>query len=242
MIPVSRSYKAEVSEWFAAAAAEAKRECRACGGSGYVKVMLIDFPPGEVSRRCDCLQRVNTELLYRRGNLPRMFWGEPAGIEWDPAVVEFSRNLGERDRPASGLFLVGSYGTGKTTHACRVLRDAAAIGMTIFRIEATEVERALSLVKSRQDWVDSWLQEGMLADVVSVDEMGVETVRGTCGREARSALSYYVKHRYEQGLPTVLCTNLEDEEFTEHYGGAIASVVLGSGYVKLSFQGQDRRG
>jgi DNA replication protein DnaC len=187
------------------------------------------------------MRRVNLELAYRRGNLPRSLWNKVPDLELNLDVVEFIASLKENHQLHSGLFLIGSFGTGKTTHAGAVLRAAAALGRSIFRIEATEVERALSLIKSSQNWVDGWLQEGMLSDVVSIDEMGVETVRGTCGREARSALSYYVKHRYEQFLPTVLCTNLENEEFTEHYGGAISSVVFGSGYLKLSFQGQDRR-
>jgi len=251
MIPTSRTFAEDEHIWFERAAEDAKKNCSFCGGDGWIlrkfTVDQVTKDDGPKTMRCECLDRVNLQLAYRRGNLPQLYWEDPPfTIEGD--VVKFERamvdDLSGRLKVASrfhGLMLLGNYGTGKTTNACWVLRHAAAWNIPFFRVEATEVERAMSLVKSGQSWVDQWLQRGMYLPLVAIDEMGVEAPKGTCGREARSALSYFVKHRLEQNLDTIVCTNLEQQQLTEHYGESIASVIFGSMYQFVPLQGQDLR-
>jgi hypothetical protein len=231
VIPLSPNHAAELEAWFATAASKAKSECKVCGGDGYV------WPKeGGQSQRCECLENINRILRYKRGNLPRHHWVPQSFIN-NGQVFDYIERL---PAPRS-LALLGSNGTGKTTHACFVLKSAADKGIPIFRIEASEVERAISLMKSGRGWVDQWLQDSMFAKLVCVDEMGVECVRGVCGREARSMLNYFVKHRAEQDLPTIICTNLSEQDFTEHYGESIASVVFGR-FTKVAMISRDMRG
>lgn len=230
MIPLSPNYAAELEAWFATAASKAKSECKVCLGDGYV------WPDKDgPSKRCDCLENINRILRYKRGNLPRHHW-MPQPFLNNGQVFEYIEKL---PSPRS-LALLGSNGTGKTTHACFVLKCAADKGIPIFRIEAGEIERAISLMKSGRGWVDQWLQDSMFSKLVCVDEMGVECVRGTCGREARSMLSYFIKHRAEQDLPTVICSNLDEAGMTEHYGESITSVIFGR-FTKVLLVSQDMR-
>src|SRR5512135_3472779 len=169
MIPSSRSFVEDEHVWFEHAAHDAKKNCNLCGGEGWMlrrftieERALVGDQPHTI--QCECMRAVNLQLAYRRGNLPQMYWDDPAfAIEED--VVKFARAMaddltGRRKAVARfhGLLLLGNYGTGKTTNACWVLRRAADNGIPFFRIEATEVERAMSLVKSGQSWVDQWLQ------------------------------------------------------------------------------------
>ena len=234
MIPSSPDYKAQLTSWFSSMASKAKDRCEVCHGNGYVLGLLAS-----PSRRCECMVKVNREFCLRRGNVPREYRDQEFEIT-NAGVKEFIKKL-DSDGDCCSLLLTGSYGTGKTTIACQMLVNAASLDKSIFRIEATEVERALSLIKSRQSWVDQWLQDGMYSDVVALDEMGAEAVSGTNGREARSLLSYFIKHRVENGMPTIMCTNLVHEDFTNHYGEAIASVVFGHRYLEAMLEGQDFR-
>lgn len=238
MIPRARDHQAQLEAWFAKAAAEAKKGCEDCGGKGYVvKLDAVFMQPS--SSRCECMKRANHEFAMRRGNVPSEY-RKLGGMSVLAPVADFIAKLDDAEA-RRGLLLVGSYGSGKTTAACQVLSQAAGLGRSIFRVEATEVERALSLIKSRQDWVDQWLQDGMYSDVVAVDELGAEAVAGTNGREARSLISYFVKHRVENGMPTVVCTNLEQDDFVHHYGEATASVVFGHRYTVATVGEQDFR-
>ena len=221
MIPTDQNWKEQLLEQAGRRAAQLREDCEVCGGDGVV----VKRGTGSL---CICAHRAQLEMKLRLGNVPAGYFGDPP-FDVRTALDDFD-GMAARLRGGNqvSLALQGTNGTGKTTVAIELLKHAAVYPGDLFRIEAVEVARAMSMIKSSMRWVDAWLQKGLFKPVLAIDEMGAEFARALNGAEARALLSYTVKHRHEQGLSTILCSNLSRDEFKEVFGETLSSVVYGS--------------
>jgi len=235
MIPLDKNHDDRLRMWYGDRIAALKGQCEKCAGEG---IIMADESTGS---ECECIKQGKFELKMLRGNVPEEYWQEPEFnvASTFPSIKDYLVQLGE-SRP-KGLMLAGSNGTGKTTKACYVLRRAARAGMGVFRIEAPEIVRVQSMVRSGAYWADMWLQTGMFQPVVSIDEMGSEFGKSFTGGEIRTLMAYFIKHRSENNLPTIICTNMSFKAFKEAFGESISSVVHGNKFVAESLIEADWR-
>jgi hypothetical protein len=71
--------------------------------------------------------------------------------------------------------------------------------------------------------------------------MGTEFGKSMAGGEIRTLMSYFVKHRSENNLPTIICSNLSRSEFQKVFGSSIYSVVTGDRFVNENLIDADWR-
>lgn len=133
----------------------------------------------------------------------------------------------------SGLLLYGGYGLGKTT----TLR---AIQYTMrFLCPDKPVRHYLSkqVVEMNADDLKS-LRVGDA--LVMVDELGREQNERREYGNISEPLIEIIRHREDKGLPTILASNLVDDEFSEKYGPYIRDRLFGS-YSRIFFEGKSLR-
>lgn len=134
----------------------------------------------------------------------------------------------------SGLLLYGGYGLGKTT----TLR---AIQYTMrFLCPDKEVRYYLSkqVVGLNTDDLKS-LRTGDA--LVMVDELGREQNERREYGNISEPLIEIIRYREDKGLPTILASNLVDEEFSEKYGPYIRDRLFGS-FSRIYYDGKSFRG
>lgn len=132
-----------------------------------------------------------------------------------------------------GLLLYGGYGLGKTTtlraihYAVRFLSDGGhVLHHTAKQVLSMPEEDAKSLRRS--------------GNIVMVDELGREqNERKDYGNVSEPVIEL-IRFREDRGLPTVLASNLLEQEFVSKYDPYIHDRLFGS-FSRIFFEGQSYR-
>lgn len=132
-----------------------------------------------------------------------------------------------------GLLLYGGYGLGKTTtlraihYAVRFLSDGGyVLHHTAKQVLSMPEEDAKSLRRS--------------GNIVMVDELGREqNERRDYGNVSEPVIEL-IRFREDRGLPTVLASNLLEQEFVSKYDPYIHDRLFGS-FSRIFFEGQSYR-
>lgn len=132
-----------------------------------------------------------------------------------------------------GLLLYGGYGLGKTTtlraihYAVRFLSDRGhVLHHTAKQVLSMPEEDAKSLRRS--------------GNIVMVDELGREqNERRDYGNVSEPVIEL-IRFREDRGLPTVLASNLLEQEFVSKYDPYIHDRLFGS-FSRIFFEGQSYR-
>lgn len=159
-------------------------------------------------------------------------------------------------REGKGLALVGAAGTHKTTLACLTALDLSRIGFAVRytrldgyvedlksridleRLLAVEDEKAQALADLAASRQREWeLRHG--AYLVVLDDVGKE-YRGASGFAAAKFESL-LRQRYDDGLPTILTSNVAMEDWAAEYSPALRSFIHEACTV-IVFAGFDARG
>lgn len=129
------------------------------------------------------------------------------------------------DRENCRMF-VGDVGTGKTHLAAAIANQLINRGIPVLFSTCSE---HMAKIKSQfdTDYNGQYIMQMKNIPMLVIDDLGKE--RRTEWTE--SVLFDVFNHRYEHMLPTVITTNLTDQEFTEHVGRAAASRFLEIGKV-----------
>ena len=132
-----------------------------------------------------------------------------------------------------GLLLYGGYGLGKTTtlraihYTVRFLSDGGhVLHHTAKQVLSMPEEDAKSLRRS--------------GNIVMVDELGREqNERKDYGNVSEPVIEL-IRFREDRGLPTVLASNLLEQEFVSKYDPYIHDRLFGS-FSRIFFEGQSHR-
>lgn len=120
------------------------------------------------------------------------------------------------------LLLYGSYGSGKTTMMSAIGYTLDALGFGYISTTAKAITKSDDLVIYRKSLV------------LLIDEFGREqVVRKDYGNESEPLIDVLL-YRYERGLPTVLATNLLDDELADKYGAYFHDRLSG-GYERIYY-------
>ena len=143
------------------------------------------------------------------------------------------------DSQRKNLLLIGTTGTGKTHISTAIAREAINRGFDVLYdsaqniVSAFEADRFRSGYGAYEPVADKYLE----CDLLIIDDLGTEFITPF----TVSCLYNLLNTRQNQGLSTVISTNLSADKLTKEYDGRICSRIFGFDYEPLSFSGPDYR-
>ena len=218
--------------------------CAICSGSGYVG-----------SAMCDCLaelcrQEQKKELTFLSAGQESFdqfrldyYSDKPTPAGYVPRVImEKTYNtcrryaFGFHDK-AGNLLFSGNTGLGKTFLSACIARAVADQGFSVVYESANKLFQTLE--KARFEGNEENRRAAAKyneCDLLIVDDLGTEM----SGNFVVSALYSLINDRLLEAQPTIISTNLSEEELIRRYNPQIASRLRGS-YKRVAFVGDDIR-
>ncbi len=220
--------------------------CSICGGSGYVG-----------SEMCECLrelcrQEQRKELTVLSGAGQESFNNfrlEYYSDAFDPAIGASPREImsltlatckryAQSFTMKSGnLLLNGNPGLGKTFLSACIARSVSDGGYSVVYETAGRLFSQMEKARfSADEEAHTQTARFTACDLLIIDDLGSELVTPF----VQSALYSVLNDRLLGNLPTIVSSNLQSQDFSQRYGPAIASRLLGS-FRQVAFVGQDVR-
>ena len=218
--------------------------CSVCSGTGYVG-----------STMCDCLaelcrQEQKKELTFLSAGRESFdqfrldyYSDKPTPAGYSPRVVmektyQDCRRYAFGFNMASGnLLFSGNTGLGKTFLSACIARSVADQGYSVVYESAGHLFAALEKARFEAN------EENRRAaakytecDLLIVDDLGTELP----GQFVTAALYSLINDRLLENKPTIISTNLNEDEIARRYNPQIASRLRGS-YKRVAFVGDDIR-
>jgi DNA replication protein DnaC len=164
-------------------------------------------------------------------------------LEFPPAitrtVLKYIRTIDEQLAAGKGIWFTGDTGTGKTTLAMLVSREALKAGHTV---AIYSVPRLLAEIRNTFD-ADATSSYGELfeklttVDLLHLDDLGAEQQT----EWVLEQLYAIVNERYENGLALAVTTNLDESELKGQIGERTVSRLIEICGDPLPLFGADRR-
>ena len=218
--------------------------CPVCSGTGYVG-----------SSMCDCLaelcrQEQKKELTFLSAGRESFdqfrldyYSDKPTAAGFVPRVIMEKTNQTCRRyafgfHPKAGnLLFSGNTGLGKTFLSACIARAVADQGYSVVYESAGKLFQTLE--KARFEGSDENRRAAAKyseCDLLIVDDLGTELP----GQFVTAALYSLINDRLLENMPTIISTNLSEEELVRRYNPQIASRLRGS-YRRVAFVGDDIR-
>ena len=218
--------------------------CTVCSGSGYVG-----------STMCDCLaelcrQEQKKELTFLSAGRESFdqfrldyYSDKPTPAGYVPRVImektyqtcrRYAFGFHEK---AGNLLFSGNTGLGKTFLSACIARTVADQGYSVVYESAGKLFQTLE--KARFEANDENRRAAAKyaeCDLLIVDDLGTELP----GQFVTAALYSLINDRLLEAKPTIISTNLSEEELVRRYNPQIASRLRGS-YKRVAFVGDDIR-
>lgn len=134
------------------------------------------------------------------------------------------------------LIILGNVGTGKTYSACAIMNELQTgiyYDMPELRLKLNTADRF-----NAQQNREQFLHKLATIDLLILDEVGRFAGKQD---EEREVLFYLLNKRYANKRPTIICTNLDAQEFSAFIGQALIDRLKGRN-TKLIFNGSSLRG
>lgn len=208
-----------------------QRECKSCSGIG-----------------CGtCSGKQNRAKKYAKANIPVEYWSHSfKGFKGDSlfksSMEPYIKDIEAMFDSGDSLMYVGSLGTGKSYMACCMLKMAITKD---FSSQYTNMADIVNMILSTS--VDSFAYLRQLAsyDFLVIDEFDSRWIFPSEKSEQifGSSLEYVLRTRFQNHLPTILCSNTEDTDkvLSGYFSKAFSS--LRKKYVKVFYvSGKDYRG
>ena len=219
--------------------------CERCGGSGYVG-----------STMCECLRELCRQ--EQKKELTVLNVGRETFDQFrldyypdrpDPklgvnirAVMEKTFRTCKRyaqsfTEKSPNLLFSGSTGLGKTFLSACIARTVADNGYSVAYESASHLFSKMERAKfSADEEARQETEKYFRCDLLIVDDLGTEMG----GQFTTSALYTIVNDRLLAGKPTIISTNLTNEELEKRYSAQICSRLRGA-YQRVPFLGEDIR-
>ena len=221
---------------------DVKYDCPACSDSGYVDI-----------RMCECMKKALTLAGFESSGISKLletqtfdnfsldyYADKPEVYRTMSGIFEFVKSYAEKFDPekSDNLFLMGGTGLGKTHLSSAVARRIIERGFDVFYVTAInmvsdfEAEQFGNHRGVRGEFTDKYFE----CDLLIVDDLGTELTN----QFTVSCLYNVLNMRINRHLPTLISTNLMQNELMQKYSERITSRILGEFRI-LPFLGTDIR-
>ena len=215
---------------------EVKYECDKCKDTGYVD-----------TRMCDCMRhRIIKEGFMSSGlgylieeqsfdSINVSYYGEYERemknmIDW---LKEYAKNF---SMSSENLLFVGGTGLGKTHVASAIAKEVIEKGYDVFYESASNIVSDFEYEKFRGGKEGVRTDRYFDSDLLIIDDLGSEL----SGQFAVTCFYNIINTRMNRKKPTIISTNLGEEDLNEKYEARISSRIVGK-YIPCLFKGNDIR-
>jgi DNA replication protein DnaC len=207
-------------------------ECPTCGGTGvflFYDSMRKPMDEREVVQyECTHYEQIVLQRYFLNHGVgsayAQLWWADADGVdaETQKAAAAYADQIERNVSTGIGLYLHGGHGNGKSMVSSLLLKMALKKAIDGYWITLTEL-----LSRYQETWRDkayrNWFDRRMRnAALLVVDDMGREFEGRTT---ATSSIDTIFRTRAQNGLATIITTNLDDDEFTKRYTKGITSLV-----------------
>lgn len=158
---------------------------------------------------------------------------------FDNTVVPYSRNLKKALRNGYGLLFLGDNGVGKTHFISWLLMKALTKNMTTYYTRMIELDNNIKRGFKDVD-IEKRLRWMMTSDFLAIDELGKERAK-SCNIYTDSQVERIIKQRIDDGMPTLLASNMDIDSLGEAYGPTVESMITGKFRVVIMEPGDFRK-
>ena len=178
----------------------------------------------------------NADAIRAFANIPKRFKNakfEPKTELQEQIVNKLRANFtGKSLKDVNDVLLFGSLGVGKTHIVCGLLN--ALIEKEVYCRFATEHELLELYFRKEYKKFDGFKEVKILV----IDEIGKRKLQDWQMIQLEELLSY----RYNEMLPTILITNLEQDEFKTFVGERVVRRLRDNGVVQIAVTGNEVKG
>lgn len=141
-----------------------------------------------------------------------------------------------------GICFFGSNGVGKTMLACIILKEAYRLRYTARRVTFVDYMSQYTLAWSARNLDEKEAAEDNLyTNYKAVEFLVLEEVGKEVDSKASAPiLEDLLRYREDNGLITIICTNLSPKDLNSKYGASIESLLRGN-TVPIQITGKDKR-
>lgn len=215
--------------------------CTACGDSGYVDIKM-----------CSCLRRELTLAGFRSSGLGALldsqtfenfsldyYRSDPKNLRLMERNLAIARAYADNFTPNAGnLLFFGRTGLGKTHLSTAIARVAIERGYDVRYDSAQNVfaDFEHERFRARRDEESVRTEKYFACDLLILDDIGTEPTTSF----TLACFYNIINSRLIAGRPTIISTNLSEEELEKRYDDRIVSRLFGE-YQPLIFVGEDIR-
>lgn len=156
-------------------------------------------------------------------------------------VQGYMDNIDNSFKYNKGLFLYGSNGTGKTSIASIIIKEAYRHRYTAKRMTWVDYMTLYTRAWGCNNFELKMHTEDVIKDIKDREFLVLEEIgKEQDNKLAMTLLEDLLRHREDKGFPTIICTNLAPKSVVERYGASIESLIKGN-MTPLKLVGKDNR-
>lgn len=156
-------------------------------------------------------------------------------------VQGYIDNMDNSFKYNKGLFLYGSNGTGKTSIASIIIKEAYKHRYTAKRMTWVDYMTLYTRAWGCNNFELKMHTEDVIKDIKDREFLVLEEIgKEQDNKLAMTLLEDLLRHREDKGFPTIICTNLAPKSVVERYGASIESLIKGN-MTPIKLVGKDNR-
>lgn len=156
-------------------------------------------------------------------------------------VQGYIDNIDNSFKYNKGLFLYGSNGTGKTSIASIIIKEAYKHRYTAKRMTWVDYMTLYTRAWGCNNFELKMHAEDVIKDIKDREFLVLEEIgKEQDNKLAMTLLEDLLRHREDKGFPTIICTNLAPKSVVERYGASIESLIKGN-MTPIKLVGKDNR-
>lgn len=156
-------------------------------------------------------------------------------------VQGYIDNIDNSFKYNKGLFLYGSNGTGKTSIASIIIKEAYKHRYTAKRVTWVDYMTLYTRAWGCNNFELKMHTEDVIKDIKDREFLVLEEIgKEQDNKLAMTLLEDLLRHREDKGFPTIICTNLAPKSLVERYGASIESLIKGN-MTPIKLVGKDNR-
>lgn len=156
-------------------------------------------------------------------------------------VQGYIDNIDSSFKYNKGLFLYGSNGTGKTSIASIIIKEAYKHRYTAKRMTWVDYMTLYTRAWGCNNFELKMHTEDVIKDIKDREFLVLEEIgKEQDNKLAMTLLEDLLRHREDKGFPTIICTNLAPKSIVERYGASIESLIKGN-MTPIKLVGKDNR-